>query len=103
MIIVQTDGGSFLLQLRPTGSLLLCQDLSLQEEPKETRNGRKGDEKYREDCEIVTIVLIFYKTLSTLQEEEKHRDIPLQHDDLAAGHDHHAAGSHPHDDNPGLL
>ena len=44
MIIVQTDSGNFLLQLRPTGSLLLCQDLSLQEEPKETGAGRKGDE-----------------------------------------------------------
>ena len=44
MIIFQTDGGNFLLQLRPTGALLLCQDLSVQEEPKETGAGRKGDE-----------------------------------------------------------
>ena len=40
---------------------------------------------------------------SSLQEEEKHRDVPVQHDHLAAGHHHHAAGSHRHVHHPGLL
>ena len=41
---LESGSGRFLLQFRPFGSLLLCQDLSLQEEPKETRAARKGDE-----------------------------------------------------------
>ena len=55
--------------------------------------------KYRENCDNC----INFMEVLTLQEEEKHRDIPLQHDDLAPGHDHHAAGSDSHADSPGLL
>ena len=49
------------------------------------------------------MILFYFKTASTLQEEEKHRDIQLQHDDLDAGNNHHATGSDRTADNLGLL